>query len=438
LVEFTDFSGWPALSQRFAGLFAAAAKLSADSLLKQEAARIATEEHDPLGRAQAALKLVQKQVRYVYVGLDGGNYLPASADQTWQRRYGDCKAKTALLLALLNELGVSAEAVLARNEGSDDGFNARLPDPALFDHVLVRAMIDGKAYWLDGTLPAVATPSTTPDLPYRWVLPLTAAGHDIEPIAWSPAVKPDSLNLYEIDARAGLDKPAHIVATSIKRGPDALTEYLQMSALSSDQLLQAFRSSLTGDSNWNSIDAVKYHFDEGERASVLEISGTGPLNWDKDDVPPKHSMSLPGGGFSPPDRRQRAPDQDQAAPFYKAPDFNCYVTTVRLPTDTKPGNWSYNSTYDTTMYGNLYYRAFDLRDGSLRMIRGSRTQQTEIGADQAARDNARLKDFDNSMAWLYYDPAATGSTKAGAARVPATYEGDWLHSADACLPKEFR
>jgi transglutaminase-like putative cysteine protease len=438
LVEFSDFSGWPALSQRFAGLFATAARIDANSPLRQEVARIARDNTDPMARARAALKLVQQQVRYVYVGLDGGNYLPAGAEATWQRRYGDCKAKTALLLALLGELGVPAEAVLVRDQGSDDGFNERLPDPALFDHVLVRATIGGRKYWLDGTLPAVATPSAAPDFPYHWVLPLTAAGHEMEPIAWSPADKPRTLQLYELDTRAGLDKPARIVVTSIQRGPKALAEYQQLSALSSAQLLQALRASLTGGSSWNSIDAVDYRFDEGERASVLAITGTGPINWDKDDSPPRRSLSLPGGGFSPPDRRQRAADQDQKAPFYNDPDFTCYVTTVRLPADTKPASWSYNSEFDSSIYGRLDYRAFDLRNASLRMIRGSRTQQAEIPPAQAARDNTRLNRFDNSMAWLFYDPSGTEAPKPAAEPVPATYEGDWLHSADACLPKDLR
>ncbi|MGH7669503.1 MAG: DUF3857 domain-containing protein [Gemmatimonadaceae bacterium] len=434
-IEYTRFSGWPALSQRFNSLYAAAARLPADSPLKQEAVRIAADKPDQLGRAQDALKLVQQQVRYVYVGLDGGNELPATADQTWQRRYGDCKAKTVLLLALLKELAVPAEAVLVRDQGSDDGFNTRLPDPGLFDHVLVRATIDGKTYWLDGTLPAVAPPSTAPDLPYHWVLPLTADGHDLESVPWSPASKPDELDLYEIDARAGFDKPAHVVVTSIERGPKALAQYAQMSVLSSDQLLQALRNSLTGGTQWNSIDAVHYHFDVGERASVLEIDGTGPVNWDKSDSP-RLSLSLPGGGFIPPDRHQRAADQDQKAPFYHAPDFNCHVTTVRLPTDTKPGDWSYNTTFNTTYYGMHYYRAFDLRDGSLRMIRGERTEQPEISAAEAAQDNTRLSKFDNSMAVLSYDPGAAEPAKLAAVKVPATYEGDWLHSVNACMPKE--
>jgi hypothetical protein len=204
--------------------------------------------------------------------------------------------------------------------------------------------------------------------------------------------------------------------------------------LSADQLLQGFRSNLTGDSNWNTIDSVRYRFDEEERASVLEIAGTGPLNWDKDSGDMQRSMSLPGGGFSPPGRRQRAPDQDQKAPFYDEPDFNCYVTTVRLPTDTDVKDWSFNSTYDNTIYGHRYYRAFDRRDGAVRMIRGSRTQNPQIDVAAAERDNARLSKFDNSMAWLSYDPTDAFAVPAAGARVPATYEGDWLHAADACLP----
>jgi hypothetical protein len=438
LVEFSDFPSWTAVSQRFSGLFAEAATLAPNSPLKQEAARIAAAKASPLERAQAALALVQQQVRYIYVGLNGGNFRPATADETWQRRYGDCKGKTALLLALLDELGISAEPVLARNGGSDDGFDARLPNPSLFDHVLVRANIDGTDYWLDGTLPVVATANTVPDFAYQWVLPLPMSGSELEHLAWEPPAKPYDLELYEIDARAGLDAPARIATTSIKRGPEALVEYLQLSAVTPDQMLQAFRGNLTGDSSWDSIESVKYRFDVAQRASVLEIVGTGPVDWDRDDGDGTRSLALPGGGFPPPGRRQRAADQDQTPPFYDEPDFNCHVTTVRVPAETRLENWRYNSTFDTKLYGHLYYRTFERRDGSVRMIRGSRTEQAEIDRTQAERDNGRVARFDNSMAWVTYDPAQDLPLDTGQADVPATYEGDWVNSADACLPGDMR
>lgn len=438
ILEYSDFPTWGAVSQRFAGLFADSSMLDAKSPLKAEAARIAAAHPDTLGRAQAALALVQQQVRYVYVGLNGGNYRPAKADETWQRRYGDCKGKTALLLALLGELGIPAQGVLARNEGPDDGFDARLPNPALFDHVLVRARIDGQAYWLDGTLPAVATASLAPDFPYRWVLPLASGGgQTLERIAWSPAQDPVSLNLFEIDARAGFDAPARITATTIKRGPQALGDYIGMAALSDGQLLQAFRNDLGGDSSWTSIDSVKYHFDSAARAGVLEIVGVGTVEWESENENGR-SLSLPGGGFSPPSRRQRSAEQTSSAPFYNEPDFNCYVTTVRLPSATKPENWAYNTTFDTTMFGRLYYRAFERKGSSIRMIRTSRIEQTEIDKQQAERDNARLPHFDNSRATISYTPGEIPHIPASQSGVPATYEGDWVHASDACLPPDSR
>lgn len=435
VIEVSDFPTWSALSKRFSGMFKDASRLSPESPLKREAARIAASRSDALERAQAALELVQQQVRYVYVGLDGGNFRPATADETWQRRYGDCKGKTALLLALLGELGIAAEPVLARNDGPDDGFDARLPNPNLFDHVLVRATIGGKIYWMDGTLPVVATANTEPDFPYQWVLPLSARGSELEHRAWRPLAKPSEIHLYEIDARAGLDEPARIVTTSIRRGPKALVEYLQLSSLTPDQLLQAFRSNLSGDSSFTSVESVEYRFDAAERASIFEIVGTGPVDWDLDDDGTR-SLSLPGGGFYPPSRRQRQADQDQKAPFYDEPVFNCHVTTLRVPAETQLESWGFNSTIDLQLFGHLFYRAFDRRDGSLRMIRGSRTEQLEIDRARAARDNGRLARFDNSMANITYYPEESFPIESPQAPVPATYERDWVQSSQACLPPD--
>lgn len=173
VIEYSDFDRWEDLSRRFAKLFRDAAELEADSPLKQEAARIAAKYSSDADRAAAVLKLVQQQVRYIYVGLNGGNLSPVSADKTWKQRYGDCKGKTALLLALLTELGIEAEAVLVNNGGLDDGFDERLPSPFHFDHVLVRAKIGDRTMWMDGTLPPVAQATADPIIPYRWVLPLS-------------------------------------------------------------------------------------------------------------------------------------------------------------------------------------------------------------------------------------------------------------------------
>ena len=429
-VEYSDFANWAAVSRQFAPLFAKAATPNLNSSIKSEAARITAAHRRPLDRASAALKLVQQDVRYIYVGLNGGNLIPASADETWQRRYGDCKGKTALLLALLGEMGIDAEAVLVNSSGADDGLDQRLPIPALFDHVLVRAHIDGAVYWLDGTLPPVASPSARPVFPVSWVLPLTIRGSALEKLQWQPATTPDEISLFEIDARAGFDKPARIVSTAIVRGVKGLQQQIQYSSLTAGQLLNAFRQNAIGDV-WQAIDDVQWHYDQKASASILMITGSGTMNWD-DDGNGKKSLSLPGGGFNPPERRARTPDQNQDAPYYTKPEYTCSVTTVRLPSSTQARQWSSKPSFDTRIFGRNYHRAWELRDGSIRMVRGSRIEQPEIDAATAQRDNDRIAAFDNSMGWIFYNPSGQKTGVGAGERVPATYDFDWTANEVPC------
>jgi transglutaminase-like putative cysteine protease len=431
IVEYSDFADWVDVSKLFAPLYAKAARLAGASSLNREVSRIAAAHASPFDRASAALNLVQKDVRYIYIGLNGGNYTPASAEETWQRRYGDCKGKTALLLGLLRDLGIEAQPVLVNNMGGDDGLEDRLPNPQMFDHVLVRAKIAGVVYYLDGTLPPVVPPSSAPTLPYRWVLPLTSSGSSIEQIKWSPAKRPDEITLYEIDARAGFDKPARITNTTIFRGVKGLELYAGLSAATPDDLLQGLRQELIGDT-WQAIDDAKWRYDNKAQASVLTIIGSGKIDWD-DDGDGAKSLSLPGGGFSPPSRRIRSADQNQDLPYYNKPDSSCYVTTVRLPAETQEKHWSYNTGFDARIFGKNYYRAFELRDGSIRMVSGSRVEQQEVNAANAKADNDRIDSFDNSKANVYYEPSVRKAPTRSGTSVPATFDIDWTTTDAPCF-----
>lgn len=433
VIEYSDYPAWAAVTAKFAPLYAEASRLKPGSPLKAEAARIKAAHRDEMERAAAALKLVQQQVRYVYVGLGAGNLMPTAADVSWDRRFADCKGKTALLLALLAELGIRAEPVLVNNGGEDDGMDQRLPNPGYFDHVLVRATIAGKPRWLDGTLPPVARPSLRPILPYRWVLPIAAQGGKLERVAWQPYPEPQKITLYELDARKGFDTPAKITTTTITRGIEGLAEYSQLSALTADQLTNAFRSKMAG-GTFSAIDSVQWRYDDSNDASILTVAGSGIVDWD-DDGDGKKSLSLPGGGFSPPNRRQRDPGQDQTAPFANEPEFVCHVTTVRLPSSTTDQEWGFNSWFWNTMYGRLYYRGLRRQDGTIRLVRGSLVGLDEVAPDIAARDNARLPSFDNSMATIRYTPGGKNVLDPSQfPAVPATWEIDWARPFPPCVP----
>lgn len=253
-------------------------------------------------------------------------------------------------------------------------------------------------------------------------------------LPWSPASEPNVIELFEIDARAGFDQPAKKHSVTISRGPKALIEYYQFSAVSDDQLQNAFKQNLEGSQSWNAIEKVTWRFDTAHNASILDIAGTGPVDWDEDGI--GKSLSLPGGGFSPPQRRQRGANADATAPYLINPDFNCTVTTLRMPNETSDSDWSYNTAYNTVIYGQSFRRSFERRDGTIRMIRANRTIQTELPADIAAKDTARLPKFDNSMAWAYFKQG-TLAKQAVKEQVPATFEVDWVKDSSACLNTTF-
>ena len=204
-MEVSEFRDWAEVSSVMAPLYEKAATLSPTSPLKAEAAKIAAQSADPRVRAAAALHLVQDRIRYLFLGMNLGAYTPADADVTWGRRFGDCKGKTAVLLALLKELGIEAEpAFVSLNATVADGLNSRLPAMELFNHVLVQARIEGKTYWLDGTRVGDGTLDQLTVPPYHWALPVQASGATLEKLEVAPLDQPNVERVIRLDARAGL------------------------------------------------------------------------------------------------------------------------------------------------------------------------------------------------------------------------------------------
>ena len=99
----------------------------------------------------AALRLVQSQMRYLGVEVGMNSHLPNPPSLVFDRRFGDCKDKALLTVALLSRLGIDANVALV-NTSMQKGLAEGLPNPGSFDHVIVRVVVDHKPYWLDPTL----------------------------------------------------------------------------------------------------------------------------------------------------------------------------------------------------------------------------------------------------------------------------------------------
>jgi lipoprotein NlpI/transglutaminase-like putative cysteine protease len=146
-LQFSEFDSWAQVSDWAANLFRAGSQ--ADAEIKKVADGIRTLP-TPEEKTVAALVYAQEQIRYFSVSLGESSHRPAQPNVVLQRRYGDCKDKSFFLVALLRELGVDAQAVLVSLYGRR-GLDKLLPTPVAFDHVIVRARVNGRDFYIDPT-----------------------------------------------------------------------------------------------------------------------------------------------------------------------------------------------------------------------------------------------------------------------------------------------
>ncbi|NCP18777.1 MAG: DUF3857 domain-containing protein [Erythrobacter sp.] len=206
-VRATTFDSYAEISQALAPFFATEGAIEPGGALAGKIAEIAGQTADPLERAALATQFVQDEIGYLLNGLNGGNYIPQSPAQTWAERTGDCKAKSMLLLAMLRELGISAEVVLV-NSRTGDAVPELLPALGNFDHMIVRADIGGVSYWLDGTSSGLRIDNIVEVPRFRYALPLVPAGTGLQEMAMRPQAIPDEDIAIRIDQTAGIDLPA--------------------------------------------------------------------------------------------------------------------------------------------------------------------------------------------------------------------------------------
>jgi len=387
-IQATTYRGWADVVAPMAPLYEEAATLKPDSPLKAEIAAIAAASPDPKVRAFKALKLVEDKTRYLLLAMGDGGYKPASADETWARRFGDCKGKTALLLAILKGLDIQAEPVVVFASPAADGLDQRVPSASQFNHVLVRATIDGKAYWLDGTrsgdrggLQTLAAP------PYLWGLPIKASGATLEPIVQQSPTRPDLDASMRIDASAGLDKPAKSTMVLVMRGESGRSMARLIENAPRADIERSFRQSFSASSSWMKIETLDWSIaDDG--AVTLTIVGSADMEWRLNDDVGLMEWRLPmssSGKAAQFPRREPGPNADApfATPF---PAFKKALIEVTLP-NGGTGFTVKGPIYNGKVANTDVVRVSEMQGGKARFFESDQSLGRELPFDQAEEAN---------------------------------------------------
>jgi transglutaminase-like putative cysteine protease len=168
----SEFASWADVAQWAMPLYDDAAAI--DPSIQQLADQLATDQ-DAAGKIMAALHFVQQEIRYLGMEDGIGSHRPRHAADTLYRRYGDCKDKTVLLMALLKAMGLSPTAALVSlDQGA--ALPNQQPSPYLFNHVIVTLLLNGQRLWLDGTALNQGDSLDTVAVPYTRYALLVAAG----------------------------------------------------------------------------------------------------------------------------------------------------------------------------------------------------------------------------------------------------------------------
>ena len=218
-VEWTTFKDWGAVARWAAPLYAVPKDLG--SALQREVDRIAAAQPSPELRLAAVLEFVQSNIRYLGIEIGQGSYQPRSPQKVFQNRYGDCKDKVLLAVAMLRALGIKAEPALVNTVRRHTIADA-LPSPYAFNHVIVKAQIDGTDFWLDPTRqPQKGKLQRLAQARFGSALVVDGQTSALTPMPTTQATVYRRAITMDMDVSNGYDHPSNLTLTTVYDGVSA-------------------------------------------------------------------------------------------------------------------------------------------------------------------------------------------------------------------------
>ncbi|RKG66997.1 DUF3857 domain-containing protein [Corallococcus exercitus] len=215
-IQLSEYKDWNDVARWASGLFQVPARSKA---LEQEIRRLGREP-TPEARFLAALRFVQDEVRYLGIEMGPNSHQPHPPDEVLQRRFGDCKDKSLLLVALLRGLGIDAQPALV-NTGLTQLLDGWRPTANAFDHAIVHATVAGRELWVDptSTLERGGLDSYEPP-PYGRAL-IVAPGTTALSTIPAPTLKEPSVFVDETYVATDRDGPATLDVVTTRTGESA-------------------------------------------------------------------------------------------------------------------------------------------------------------------------------------------------------------------------
>jgi len=211
MLVFSTGSSW----QQVAGAYAAAVDNTIhEAELKPLVDRLLHGQRTRSEKIQAIVGYLGREVRYTGIEFGAAAIIPHPPSETLAHKYGDCKDKATLLVAMLRTAKIPAYVALLR-AGARQDVPPGLPGMGLFDHAIV--YVPGPpALWIDAT-DEYARPGELPAPDQGRLALVVRAGSDA--LVRTPEMSSrDNVLLETREIYLSENGPARVVETSHPRG----------------------------------------------------------------------------------------------------------------------------------------------------------------------------------------------------------------------------
>ncbi len=214
-VNVSTFNSWADLGRWYAQLVRP--QFALDGSLRDALARILDGKKTELEKIRAIHGFVLRNTHYVALEFGIYGYKPYPVSQTYARRFGDCKDKASLMIALLRAAGIEADIALVRTRRLGD-IDPRAASISVFNHAV--AYLPRHDLWLDGT--AEYAGSRELPLEDQGALALTISAGGQSQLRRIPVTRPDqNYTRRTVYARIRSDGTIHFSGSAYIRGEDA-------------------------------------------------------------------------------------------------------------------------------------------------------------------------------------------------------------------------
>ena len=149
-------------------------------------------------KVAAIYKFLRESTRYVSIQLGIGGYQPMAAAEVWRQGFGDCKALSNYMMALLAEAGIQSHCVAVSTRQRE-----LLPDFPNFqqmNHMILEVPLSSDTLWVECTNPRLPLGYVHDDISGHEALEISAHGGKLVTLPEYP----DSLNVNITDAHVSL------------------------------------------------------------------------------------------------------------------------------------------------------------------------------------------------------------------------------------------